>query len=654
MDKIRIALIGSVSVGKSTMLNALFVRQFSKTKIRRTTMLPYVFREVSGTITKLQAKEINDKINKTNEEIIKITEDGNNTLTIEKCMPVYFDVPRVFDLISSSNSKLVELEIFDIPGLDDVRTKNVYFEWVTQNFYLFDIVIFVTTIENAFNKTNEMEMLQLVLENIKTHKEKYQRNIELMILVNKCDNMIYSDNKLQFIGSDEEYNEMFDQIMMILQSETKKYGISHVEAFPISAEDSYIYRTMYNTSDDNEIDLDDKYINKIGINEYGKIKWNKYIKLDFNYYKKILIDKLKTKENYLEHVKIAGYFDFRNKFNSLLEKNIERFLFGRMNYDIMSRPSLANETISKYFSLMLDQLNKEKKYNIMLKSNNNNILQIISKDIVQYIDAYIQFDTDTNLIDHINHGAELLFSTKNNNCNEYIQCINNIKNLMKVHNLNLLEEYFTQKIFQITKHLIQTHINFITNKNINHEPNDITKLISAITVDLNLSFNLLLNKPITIQELDSDLFIKLQFCVADLINIWIEKIVFRTNNPKKNDLIPDIESMIKFIEFVKNKNLSNKVLLKKFMLVILRYQLAKFRCADYDHIENNKFLIYLFTSKLFLEKSLTKYHDLLPYYVIITHAIPTIIPNNHFVNDWFDLSENKFDLPLEELYLSCC
>lgn len=58
MEKIRIALIGAVSVGKSTLLNALFVKQFSQTKIKRTTVIPYIFAEKFGKLPKTELKEI--------------------------------------------------------------------------------------------------------------------------------------------------------------------------------------------------------------------------------------------------------------------------------------------------------------------------------------------------------------------------------------------------------------------------------------------------------------------------------------------------------------------------------------------------------------------------------------------------------------------
>lgn len=44
-QQINVAIIGAVSAGKSTLLNALFVEQYSDMKIKRTTMAPQVYHE---------------------------------------------------------------------------------------------------------------------------------------------------------------------------------------------------------------------------------------------------------------------------------------------------------------------------------------------------------------------------------------------------------------------------------------------------------------------------------------------------------------------------------------------------------------------------------------------------------------------------------
>ena len=59
MDKrnsIRIGLIGCISSGKSTLLNAICVNQYEDMKTKRTTMLPTLYQETNTYISKNKAE----------------------------------------------------------------------------------------------------------------------------------------------------------------------------------------------------------------------------------------------------------------------------------------------------------------------------------------------------------------------------------------------------------------------------------------------------------------------------------------------------------------------------------------------------------------------------------------------------------------------
>ena len=64
-NKIRIAIVGPVSAGKSTVLNSLFVEQYSDMKIRRTTMLPQVYTETNddtNNIDNIRVSGLNENV----------------------------------------------------------------------------------------------------------------------------------------------------------------------------------------------------------------------------------------------------------------------------------------------------------------------------------------------------------------------------------------------------------------------------------------------------------------------------------------------------------------------------------------------------------------------------------------------------------------
>jgi predicted GTPase len=84
--------------------------------------------------------------------------------------------------------KDVNFAIWDIPGLNDARTKNIYFEFINDNFIKFDVVIFMVDIKSALNTSDEMDILNMIITNIKTSKVK-GKDVKLLVVTNKCDDM---------------------------------------------------------------------------------------------------------------------------------------------------------------------------------------------------------------------------------------------------------------------------------------------------------------------------------------------------------------------------------------------------------------------------------------------------------------------------------
>ena len=75
---IKCAILGCVSAGKSTLVNAILVNKLSDTKIKRTTMLPQVYLEC------LSSKNMNE-ILKQNNQVNNDILNGKVKLTLENC-----------------------------------------------------------------------------------------------------------------------------------------------------------------------------------------------------------------------------------------------------------------------------------------------------------------------------------------------------------------------------------------------------------------------------------------------------------------------------------------------------------------------------------------------------------------------------------------
>ena len=112
MDKrnsIRIGLVGCVSCGKSTLLNAICVNQYEEMKKCRTTMLPSIYRETNKTIynNKEEKKKILDKNKENNQKILR----NNDILNIGGAEPV--KLFRFIDIIEDYLGKIAkEHDIF--------------------------------------------------------------------------------------------------------------------------------------------------------------------------------------------------------------------------------------------------------------------------------------------------------------------------------------------------------------------------------------------------------------------------------------------------------------------------------------------------------------------------------------------------------------
>ena len=66
-NSISIAILGKVSCGKSTLLNGIFVKKYAEMKMKRTTMLPFVYKETNKEILDNDSKKIyEENISKNN------------------------------------------------------------------------------------------------------------------------------------------------------------------------------------------------------------------------------------------------------------------------------------------------------------------------------------------------------------------------------------------------------------------------------------------------------------------------------------------------------------------------------------------------------------------------------------------------------------
>jgi GTPase SAR1 family protein len=393
---LKVAIIGSVSVGKSTFINALYAKNLSDCKRIRSTMVPQHYKE-SALVMTMDVEKIKTSNNESN----------NNKEAVDKINEIVHEVPINKYHLKKQNRNDYLLHLYDIPGLDDSKTKDLYFKWVTDNFHQFDIVIYILDIERGFNTDGEISILNLIASLSQKHYEESGKFTLIIPLANKCDDVeITNDGKYHFM--DEELGGMYDVISKTL-SEVKdkhKLGDRLKPLMPISSEDIFIYRCIQEdgigiiesfVSKDSKDSKDSKYFNKIGINEFGKRRWsqidNKAEKIK-EYFKKNSVDQLIDKT--------TTYGKFTMYLNSYLSKYRSDFF---MNPYKINKVVLTGKPISDAITLALNTLNE---YYELEKKGIVTSAELLINDITTEITQY--FKKFTNLtqillsnksIDHI-------------------------------------------------------------------------------------------------------------------------------------------------------------------------------------------------------------------------------------------------------------
>lgn len=376
-NQINIGIVGAISAGKSTLLNTIFAKTYSHCKIKRTTMTPQIYYEYDGKSPSKTAKLIKEENKLINNNIISKTEK-KEPITLEDIKETKYIVPKVHKFI-----KLVKdnyITIYDIPGLNDARTRQLYFEYLDTIFYKLDIILFVVDINSALNTSDEIDILTKIIVNCKKNYDDYGIHNKLIVIANKCDEMFLDDaNNLQL---EEELDEMKEQIINQVEQKIEELFPELEYSFqPLSSEDSYIYRILDRNPDSN---LDMKYINKFGYMEFGRTRWNKLSEEK----KKLQIKKLMADWDMEATLKITGFNGFSDILNRYLRpENQKRFVNNHIIYDLQkiignNKIDITND-IQDFYKFHQKYKSLDKRISSGINGND-----IFIKYLTNYLDGY--------------------------------------------------------------------------------------------------------------------------------------------------------------------------------------------------------------------------------------------------------------------------
>lgn len=353
IDNINIVILGCVSAGKSTILNAMFCQDFSQCKIKRTTMIPTAFVETK-TANIQTPDEINKIISEKNMNIIRDTESSKPLDLEAHGIEMVFNVEKLDIKIS----KDYNVTLYDTPGLNDARTKNEYYKYLKANFEKFNIIMFIVNIESGLNTSDEMDIIKFIAENISIQKQN-KKNIKLLVVANKSDEMQILKGKRNPEIVDEELKEMFDQIQktIIQVLHTNNVDESLIGVVPICGIDAHVYRMIRAKGSDYK--LSPSQISQIGIREEG----NKFRKMDAREQNNVIQKIISNKQTVKDAITLSGFTSIDYLLAGCINKDSHTFVASNIEQELNKIHELTLSNLIPTLIQKLTLLAKIKKTN---------------------------------------------------------------------------------------------------------------------------------------------------------------------------------------------------------------------------------------------------------------------------------------------------
>lgn len=389
-EQINFSILGPVSAGKSTYFNSITSSTYSDMKRRKTTMLPQIYNISKDPSMVESIDTIFNKNRSSNEHIIKIREDG--TFNIDRDFKeIVHTISPIKDFINLPDHD-ASYSILDMPGLNDAGD-TLYYDYIKSNSHNIDVYLLVFDINSGLNTTDEVNIINLVVEQIKKNNHGY-----IHILINKCDELDRSEDGIYTFG-DGELNELYERCVQTanrLCIDIKdKVSIS-----PLCSSKLYVYKAAKNDINN----IDESMIDTIIKLEFG-IRQLK--KLDTLERKRAFIAKLIDTESYNDWLKTTGYDVFLTKCNIILQ-----------NYTSIINYHIFKELSDIYNKLLSDNIKFNNATSLSdFIDNLTNKLLIINRrfDKLKSIDdKYVISDINLKLIksisnileSHINSGID--------------------------------------------------------------------------------------------------------------------------------------------------------------------------------------------------------------------------------------------------------
>ena len=167
--EIKVALIGNVSAGKTTVLNALLRDKFGEVSMKRATAGINYFHLHShaasdGSSVQSEATDASN-IRSATSILTEISQDNIEFRKSEMIQEKHFDILAEEELFPMRDD--TRLVFIDIPGINEANTFSRYSDYVSMKWDTFDCVVAILDGKQGVNTQDQVALLNLVKTNLK-------------------------------------------------------------------------------------------------------------------------------------------------------------------------------------------------------------------------------------------------------------------------------------------------------------------------------------------------------------------------------------------------------------------------------------------------------------------------------------------------------
>ena len=409
IENVHIAILGPISAGKSTLLNALSCDTMSEMKRKRTTMTPQIYNIVYDPKIITPSEEIARLNKEANERILSLRERGeyNHANMIQACNYNISPLPDFIDLPDKKST----YSILDMPGLND-QGSAIFTDFIKHHSHNIDVYILVFDINSSLNTTDEVNIINLVIEQVKKNQHGY-----IHVLINKADDITYSDDgKFEF--TNEELKELYEQAERTItelfnKSGIYRYGSNEImnksrkkvksdvkymySISPICASQAYVYRTIkYNPNGH----IEESAIDPIIINEVGKKELQKLKGIEMK--RKFMYGLLQNDSSniYSDGMRDTGYTLFRNHLANIADRY--PYIIGHhIENDVVNYMKNPIKNIDETLTFLYGQFLR---YQLLFNECNSAIIPNLENIIlgeIEKVNAYIKAGVKTYIGDTV-------------------------------------------------------------------------------------------------------------------------------------------------------------------------------------------------------------------------------------------------------------